>query len=184
MNPATKAGTFLWLATLSGVVASCGSGNGSGHAELGLACIPSDEGRADFGGYDASQVVVDTESPECGGDPCLVVRFQGRVTCPYGQGAATGGCKTADGAAEVSVPVRPQQEARPPADAVYCSCRCAGPDPDATYCDCASGFTCTELISDLLRGTNEAAGSYCVKAGKLDAPATTAECDASTQSCG
>jgi hypothetical protein len=44
------------------------------------------------------------------------------------------------------VAVDPQVRARQAADAVYCSCRCDGPDAKARYCECPSGFACEKLV--------------------------------------
>lgn len=70
--------------------------------------------------------------------------------------------------------VAPQLESRPPSDAVYCSCRCAGPpgasDPaggPAEYCECGEGFGCVHLVEDIGFG-DIAAGSYCVRDGTMD----------------
>ncbi len=66
-------------------------------------------------------------------------------------------------------PVLPQLVDRQAADAVYCSCRCGGPegsdDSTATYCECPSGFVCEPLVEDLGLGKGNLAGSYCVKEG-------------------
>ena len=79
------------------------------------------------------------------------------------------------------MPVPAQIISRPTSKAVYCSCRCAGPDSNAKYCQCPSGFSCTELIPQGLvtvagdNGGGQLAGSYCIKAGtEVDNPATLA----------
>jgi hypothetical protein len=65
----------------------------------------------------------------------------------------------------ILVPVKPQLLDRRAEDAVYCSCRCDGPDPNASYCECPDGFSCVELIK--LGGAGQLAGSYCVKEGTI-----------------
>ncbi len=91
-----------------------------------------------------------------------------------------------DPADRITVPVDPQLTDRQADDAVYCSCRCAGPDANARYCDCPSGFTCEELVDDLGLGKGQLAGSYCIKEGtayeKTNASST--KCDSSTYNCG
>jgi len=130
--------------------------------------------------------VVLAATDNCATGLCLENHFQGRVTCPFGQNAddvATlppsdpARCRLPFQAGEteqqaVSVAVAPQFSGRPPADAVYCSCRCAGPDPAATYCSCDADFTCVELVADTGQ-PNAAAyvGSYCVRAGTEYDPA-------------
>lgn len=80
----------------------------------------------------------------------------------------------------ITVPVQPQIGGqvkfggRQAADAVYCSCRCAGPDPNAKYCSCPSGYHCpsTYLEPDVGLGNEELAGSYCVRDGTDYNPTT------------
>lgn len=71
----------------------------------------------------------------------------------------------ADYSGRVRASVRPQFDQRQAKDAVYCSCRCAGPDSNARYCECPSGFVCEELVKDQGLGKGQLAGSYCVKEG-------------------
>lgn len=118
----------------------------------------------------------------CATGLCLVDHFQGRVTCPFGQDEAElelspddpERCRLPfqDGVGEgeaVVVPVAPQLTGRPAADAVYCSCRCAGPDPAASYCSCPEGTECVELVPN--RGLpSPYAGSYCLKIGTAYQP--------------
>ena len=143
---------------------------------LGRACIPGDEGQRYFSGYELSEVNLEPPSDACLGGICLVNHFQGRVTCPYGQSdqeamgngtrAESELCHTAPGAnaaSRVALAVAPQAERRRPTDAVYCTCRCAGPDPSANYCACPSGFECVEVVPF--------EGSYCLKSGTAYDPA-------------
>jgi hypothetical protein len=75
----------------------------------------------------------------------------------------------------VGVPVCGQCDAHGNRDAeasVYCSCRCgvadgAPPEPDFNFCSCPSGFSCTQIRSDLNlgEGDKELSGKYCVKDG-------------------
>lgn len=62
--------------------------------------------------------------------------------------------------------------------AVYCSCHCAntqGQTNDGeTYCACPENYTCTQLVTSIMAGTNQGlTGGYCVKNGTQYAPATT-----------
>ena len=108
--------------------------------------------------------------------------FQGRVTCPYGQSKDDGGRQLLTGNAlgravlphprdqrpkqRIKVEVKKQLTRRRPNDAVYCSCRCNGPDANARYCKCPTGFQCTSLLDPIDRlGSKELAGSYCIKEG-------------------
>lgn len=139
-------------------------------SSVGDPCIPEDEYRASFSGYSKEEVNVESRSFQCETRLCLVNKFQGRVSCPTGQLSEGGGCQTPDGALSVSVPVPPQLAARPPQDAVYCSCRCSGPEGGEAAdigpaCECPQGFECTELIPNVELGDRQLAGGYCVKQG-------------------
>lgn len=173
-------GFGLGLAFASLLVGACALG-GCGAADtgqsaprsLGKACLPVDELVASFSGYSTSDVNIDEVSSDCGtGAVCLVSHFQGRVSCPFGQteeeaSMATSGCFLPHSDEKVTVAVAPQRIQRQPDRAVYCSCRCAGPDAGADYCECARGFECLELVSDLGVGASESR-SYCVKKGAED----------------
>lgn len=67
--------------------------------------------------------------------------------------------------AEIQEVVSPQLKERVANQTVYCSCRCAGADPDANYCSCPSGFECEELLTDVGLGSEQLAGSYCIRKG-------------------
>jgi hypothetical protein len=152
----------------------------SAQGTLGDPCITQDEANPLFSGFAETEVNVESGSPSCSTGVCLVANFRGRVSCPYGQpddGKIVNGLPEVDPAQQrcqttgpnpvpVQVPVRPQLVARSPEDAVYCSCRCDGPDPTAAYCACPSGFECTKLVDDYgSAGGDSVAGSYCIKSG-------------------
>ena len=169
--------TVLFVATTLALGAfSCQDGAPSNDM-VGIPCSSDDERQLDFAGYSVAEIVIETSSPVCGTGACLVHHFQGRTTCPYGQTEAEATsqtpkpesqlCHTPAGATadeRVRVAVAPQLVGRLAADAVHCSCRCAGPDPTASYCTCPSGFECRELLPPVAgiddRGV---AGSYCVR---------------------
>jgi hypothetical protein len=65
----------------------------------------------------------------------------------------------------VTAAVAPQLIDRRVDQAVYCSCRCAGPDPSARYCECPSGFSCSPVVPHLALGQEQLAGSYCIRHG-------------------
>ncbi|HVU00402.1 MAG TPA: hypothetical protein VHE30_01575 [Polyangiaceae bacterium] len=176
---------FLFIAALAGIASSaCQSGG------VGDPCIPEDEYRSTFSGYQPTEVNVESRSFQCETRVCLVANFAGRVTCPYGQpdpvakgsafdqttacyrpgtksepdppgtSATSGTCSNC-----VSVQVTAQKQIRPPNTAVYCSCRCDGPDKNVRYCECPSGFSCQKLVTDYGFGSGQLAGSYCIKDG-------------------
>jgi hypothetical protein len=180
--------------TLAAVAAYGALGCESGG--IGDPCIPEEEYKQDFSGFALSEVNVESRSFQCETRVCIVNHFQGRVSCPYGQTSAdiagkgvtdparcrvpgTSGNTCVDGAGntqacasggtnvdEITVPVDPQLIFRSTNDAVYCSCRCDGPDPAARYCECPSGFRCEELIREIgVEGRGQLVGSYCIKPG-------------------
>ncbi|MGC4063349.1 MAG: hypothetical protein QM784_01580 [Polyangiaceae bacterium] len=156
---------------------------------VGDPCIPEDEYGADFPGYGVEEVNVEAMSFQCETRLCLVNHFQGRVTCPYGQvvtnedgsqlpaESVQNPCYLPDGNGHpVATDVSPQLLDRRAKDAVYCSCRCDGPDKNARYCECPSGYRCT-LLNEIPLGASQLLGSYCVRNGtayqKNDVSSTT-----------
>jgi hypothetical protein len=156
---------------------------------VGDPCTPEDEYQPTFSGYAVTEVNLESKSFQCETRLCLVNHFQGRVSCPYGQSdkaaALPPGATLPTGAdnlqgqystekgfchipgtttERITVAVNSQYQNRRPLDAVYCSCRCDGPDTNARYCKCPTGFQCVELLRTVaaLPG-QELAGSYCVK---------------------
>lgn len=139
---------------------------------VGDPCVPEDEYSTDFAGFSVDEVDVESRSLQCETRLCLVNHFQGRVSCPYGQDDARAKsdprCFIPGGGVAITSAVSPQLLARRADDAVYCSCRCDGPDKSARYCDCPSGFACQELVPKLSLGKEkleQLAGSYCVREG-------------------
>lgn len=158
----------------TGLLFACESGG------VGDPCIPEEEFLQDFTGFAVGEVSVQSRSYECETRVCLVNKFQGRVSCPYGTNGGpieAGEAQTvahnlpcplpgAMAASNTTVPVEPQRTQRPPDAAVYCSCRCAGPDPNARYCECPSGFECADIgLTNTAQEGLEITGSYCVRAG-------------------
>jgi hypothetical protein len=167
---------------------------------IGDPCIPDpDEYVADLPGFSLGEVNVTSRSYECESRVCLVNNFQGRVTCPYGTNGPNPDpsvrptvqhneqCQLPSGLGPVKVAVKPQVLERRPEDAVYCSCRCAGPDANAKYCDCPSGFECRELVPQSSVGGTGRAGSYCIRSGTFvenSLDIGTEECDWDLKNCG
>lgn len=154
---------------------------------VGDPCTPEDEYQQNFSGFQVTEVNVESRSFQCETRLCLVNHFQGRVSCRLGQASqldAAGeklpagtyspkcsipGTKPSadrNSLDNVDVSVDPQLTARQTENAVYCSCRCDGPDKNARYCECPSGFQCTKLVDELkiANGAGQLAGSYCIKA--------------------
>jgi hypothetical protein len=167
--------TFFAGLALALVAVGCESGG------VGDPCVPNDEFFDGFNGFAVGEVTIESRSFQCATRVCLVNKFQGRVSCPYGTNGTppvdTGGdltvdhnlpCEVPQLGGYVKVPVLPQRTERSPDVAVYCSCRCAGPDPNARYCECPSGFECDELVpSRTTESTDQEQleGSYCVRKG-------------------
>jgi hypothetical protein len=63
---------------------SCQSGG------IGDPCTPEDEYNPLFGGFKVTEDNIESRSFQCQSRICLVNHFQGRVTCPLGQGPRTG----------------------------------------------------------------------------------------------
>lgn len=163
---------------------------------VGDPCTPEDEYQQNFNGFQVTETNVESRSFQCETRLCLVNHFQGRVSCRMGQSSAVGapysdpGAKpptmaNADWKPQCSIPgtavnrtdrnspdninveVKPQLVARQTEKAVYCSCRCDGPDKNARYCECPEGFQCEPLVANLkiTSGAGQLAGSYCIRAG-------------------
>lgn len=156
---------------------------------VGDPCIPEDEYSPTFSGFSSSEVNTESRSFQCQSRLCLVNHFQGRVSCPYGQTATdvTGAARcTLPGSAEpVTVNVPPQLVERRTDQAVYCSCRCGGPDANARYCECPDGFTCSKVVPELALGKAQLPGSYCIRAGSdyVSERVSARVCDRSAGNC-
>lgn len=154
---------------------------------VGDPCTPEDEYQQNFNGFQVTETNVESRSFQCETRLCLVNHFQGRVSCRLGQQAQVdpatqapiagyhpscsipGTVATDDPASadNVNVKVPSQLVARQTEKAVYCSCRCDGPDKNARYCECPEGFQCEPLVKDLkiTSGSGQLAGSYCIRSG-------------------
>jgi hypothetical protein len=168
----TISGVLTALA-FAGLSAACTPGG------VGDPCTPEDEYLPGFSGFSVEEVNVESRSFQCETRICLVNHFQGRVSCPYGnklsttvmQNIAINPADTppdciipGDPNTKIEAPVDPQIIKREAAKAVYCSCRCDGPDANARYCECPSGFSCTKLVEKFgFEKGGQLAGSYCIK---------------------
>lgn len=162
MKPLVVAVTGISLS----FVAGCEPGG------VGDPCVPEEEYSATFSGFALTEVNVESRSFSCETRLCLVNHFQGRVSCPSGQpdpasaSPAENVCRIPGSDDAVETAVEPWDLDRTPERAVYCSCRCDGPDPNANYCECPSGYVCRELVPAFRRGKQrQLEGSYCVKSG-------------------
>jgi hypothetical protein len=156
---------------------------------VGDPCTPEDEYQQNFNGFQVTETNVESRSFQCETRLCLVNHFQGRVSCRLGQPSqldpvtneplpagqynpkcsipGTQASTTPTSADNINVKVPPQLLARQTDKAVYCSCRCDGPEKNARYCECPEGFQCEELVDDLkiTMAAGNLAGSYCIRAG-------------------
>jgi hypothetical protein len=165
--------TLFFVAVAGVASAACQSGG------VGDPCVPEDEYTKTFSGYAANESNVESQSFQCETRVCLVANFRGRVSCPYGQADdkdPNRACYIPGTDAIQDNRIIPKVDGwiasapgapngRKADQAVYCSCRCDGPDPGARYCDCPSGFVCQKLIEDIGKGRAQLAGSYCIKEG-------------------
>ncbi len=164
------------FARFAGVAWAAATAFGCESGGVGDPCTPEDEFFDTFSGFSLEEVNVESRSFQCETRVCLVNKFQGRVSCPYGTNGTAADvepivnhnlpCEVPGFGGYVSVPVEPQRTARKPEVSVYCSCRCDGSDPNARYCECPSGFECTEIVvsrGDANQGQAQLAGSYCIR---------------------
>jgi hypothetical protein len=186
---------------------------------VGDPCTPEDEYQQDFNGFQVTETNVESRSFQCATRLCLVNHFQGRVSCRLGQGtegvpytdplgdpvpANENGswspkCSIPGTAVDrvnrgskdnVTVEVPAQLQERQTEQAVYCSCRCDGPDKNARYCECPEGFQCEPLVDDfqITKAAGQLAGSYCIRAGSKYNPQVhfkgAADCLAAPDKCG
>lgn len=178
---------------------------------VGDPCVPEDEYQQTFSGFQVGESNVESKSFQCETRLCLVNHFQGRVSCRLGQKAppfdpltnkttdptnykpacAIPGTRTSTTDSDennVNVEVKPQLVDRQTDKAVYCSCRCDGPDKNARYCECPDGFECAQVTPDfkIRGGSTQLAGSYCIRSGTAydinNLRNTT--CDAAKADCG
>ena len=180
-NWATHVATLL--VCLGFVSTGCDSG------DVGAPCVPEEEYLDDFSGFAANEVSTESRSYQCETRVCLINHFQGRVTCPYGQTDGKDSeraCYVPGTTRRVAAAVDPQLVKRRSDDAVYCSCRCKGPDKDARYCECPSGYQCEEVVPEVALGKRQLVGSYCVREGTTydRGQAAGAKCNAAEGSCG
>ncbi len=168
MRTLTIPGVLTALA-FAGILGGCKPGG------VGDPCTPEDEYLADFSGFSVEEVNVESRSFQCETRICLVNHFQGRVSCPYGNEDSTTNknadlhppaCVIPGSSDPITVPVDPQVKDRRANNAVYCSCRCDGPDSNARYCECPSGFSCAKLVDKFgFEKGGQLAGSYCIREG-------------------
>jgi hypothetical protein len=180
----TKLSAGSWSAALLLGLAALGCTPGG----VGDPCTPEDEYQQSFNGFQVTETNVESRSFQCETRLCLVNHFQGRVSCRLGQpsqldatskplptGQYSPKCSIPGTAVSsdpnspdnVNVEVKPQLMARQTEKAVYCSCRCDGPEKGARYCECPEGFQCEPLVKDLkiTLGASNLAGSYCIRSG-------------------
>jgi len=176
---------------------------------VGDPCTPEDEYQQNFNGFQVTETNTESRSFQCETRLCLVNHFQGRVSCRLGQASPVdamgtpvanyhptcsipGTAATADPASpdNINVEVKPQLVNRQTEKAVYCSCRCDGPDKNARYCECPSGFQCEPVVPDLkiTHGSGQLTGSYCIRAGTKYNPVTDTDsgttCNNDKKACG
>ena len=158
---------------------------------VGDPCTPEDEYQQTFNGFQVTETNVESRSFQCETRICLVNHFQGRVSCRLGQGSQLDAdnkpnpvgttyqprCSIPGTKADpsnnqsldnINVEVKAQLKDRQTEKAVYCSCRCDGPDKKARYCECPDGFECAKVVEDLKvpgGGGGQLAGSYCIRNG-------------------
>jgi hypothetical protein len=155
----------------------------AGPPGTGDVCISEAENEPNFTGFTSSETLIETASPACATGICIVHAFQGRVSCPYGQESAGGGCVTALAGDPVTVAVAPQLVARPPSIASICSCACQGEGP-GPFCSCPSSMECANVLGEPPPALGETWDWYCVAKETVRRQPPTGElCDASRSNC-
>jgi hypothetical protein len=155
----------------------------AGTPGTGDVCISEAENEPNFTGFGSSETLIETDAPACATGICVVHAFQGRVSCPYGQESAGGGCVTPLADDPVTVPVVPQLVARPPSIASICSCACQGDGP-GPFCSCPSSMECANVLGEPPPALGVAWDWYCVaKETVRRVPPTGEVCDASRSNC-
>ena len=89
---------------------------------IGDPCVPEDEYSPTFSSFALTEVSTESRSFSCQSRLCLVNRFQGRVSCPYGQESGASGdarCTLPGSDEPVTTRVLPQLLDRRAEDAVY-----------------------------------------------------------------
>lgn len=184
---------LIILAGLISLLSGCTTDDPSLAAGVGEPCVPHDENNPSFSGFSAEEVSIENGTRACQTHTCLINKFQGRVSCPYGATGTGDSCPlpgtdptSDDPTDKVKVAVAPQLVDRREDQGVYCSCRCANADgridDGASYCACPAGFNCEQLVQDIGFGSESIAGGYCVKAGTNREP-TGPSCSESEQNC-
>ncbi len=160
------------LALAFSMLAGCGGratvdDTPKGQEGVGQPCTPTDESNALFGGFGLSELNIESSTPQCLTELCIINHFQGRVSCPLGQAQSEGSCKLPGSGEPVQAEVCGQCANRNAELAVYCSCKCdpaEGQPPGSSYCDCPAAFECIELAPYLGFDT-DITGKYCIKQG-------------------
>jgi hypothetical protein len=147
-------------------------------AAVGVACIPYEELDSSFAGFAVDETSLETSHVDCAAESvCLIHRFQGRVSCPYGQTEDALTFPSSDprrcvlpwkATEPVNVTVQPQIVERSGREGVYCSALCADSqghrNDGRRYHDCPSGFHCENVDASALAPKN-LSGSYCIRDG-------------------
>lgn len=121
---------------------------------IGDPCVPES---IPPGGFDSSEMYLETSSVQCRTRVCMVYRLDGNPenVCPPPPAPPTPDCLDSD---VVS-------------NQVYCSCRCSvptGSQANTPTCDCADGFACIDDI--VTTGGTGVQGGYCVPCITEDDP--------------
>lgn len=157
-------------------------------AAVGVACIPYEEVNPSFAGFAVDETSLETSHVDCAAESvCLIHRFQGRVSCPYGQTEDALTLPMSDprrcvlpwsSMEPVRVAVPPQIVERSAHEGVYCSALCADSqgrrNDGRRYHDCPSGFHCENVDASALAPEN-LSGSYCVRDGTKNSAAFSKE---------
>lgn len=114
---------------------------GCSSSAVGDPCTPE---QVPAGGFDSSDIFLETASVQCATRTCIVYELDGDPNDVCGEPDATATC------------VDPQEVK----DRVHCTCRCKAPAGSSLpTCACPTGFSCVEALQT---GNEGVAGDYCV----------------------
>jgi hypothetical protein len=121
--------------------AACQSGG------VGDPCTPEDEYDARFAGFKVTEENIESRSFQCQTRICLVNHFQGRVSCPLGQGAPVvcgPNAPPCPGGQECALSATFARECDPANGTNDCNGRPC--NEKGRYCECASELDCPQEI--------------------------------------
>jgi hypothetical protein len=117
---------------------------------IGDPCTPEDEYNTQFPGFKIEQENIESRSFQCQTRICLVNHFQGRASCPAGQGSLKN-CKPSNNGSECA----PDQKCIQSETYAPTCTTCDGSDPTCVPTSCPAGLTCDATRNICTCGTGQ-----------------------------